>query len=259
MIRKKYPITAQLRNGTNRQYNQPGEIWFDVAHLSHTDRDTVAIDDLKFTGFSHGDLHAIFIEKQYDMLSVKGKVVLDIGANIGDSAIYFVKRGAKRVYAVEPNQVLYQLARKNIALNSMSHRIVPIFAGCSSDPSTDLFPPFLSLEELYRSCDFPPEVLKVDCEGCEYEIIMNAEDALLCSFDGILIEYHSGYRCLIRKLEDSGLIAKRVSGPTYVPQGGRQADLVTRFSNVGSKLKVSCCGSLYIGQILAENKFLRKD
>jgi 23S rRNA G2069 N7-methylase RlmK/C1962 C5-methylase RlmI len=32
----------------------------------------------------------------YEDLNVKGKVVIDVGAYIGDSAIYFALRGAKK-------------------------------------------------------------------------------------------------------------------------------------------------------------------
>jgi hypothetical protein len=36
-----------------------------------------------------------FIEEQYEPVDVKGRDVLDIGASIGDSAIYFALNGAK--------------------------------------------------------------------------------------------------------------------------------------------------------------------
>ena len=148
MKKNDYPITAKLRNGTERLYHRPEEIRFDTAHISYLNTDIVTIDDMKFIGgISNGDLLAIFVEKEYDILSVKDKIVVDIGANIGDSSIYFVKRGARKVYAIEPNQELYQLAKKNISLNSMSDtsRDSSYFAACSSKTSTYSSPPFLSL------------------------------------------------------------------------------------------------------------------
>jgi predicted O-methyltransferase YrrM len=38
----------------------------------------------------------IFEEDMYEILDVKGKIVVDVGAYIGDSAIYFALKGAKR-------------------------------------------------------------------------------------------------------------------------------------------------------------------
>ena len=43
-----------------------------------------------------------FIKEQYKWLDVEGKNVVDVGANIGDTAIYFALKGAKHVYAFEP-------------------------------------------------------------------------------------------------------------------------------------------------------------
>jgi len=45
----------------------------------------------------------IFEEGMYEMVDVKGKVVVDVGAHIGDSTIYFALKGAKRVFAIEPH------------------------------------------------------------------------------------------------------------------------------------------------------------
>jgi hypothetical protein len=49
------------------------------------------------------DLHLIsrlFGASEYDFLDFAGSVVMDIGANIGDSAIYFARRGARHVHAL---------------------------------------------------------------------------------------------------------------------------------------------------------------
>jgi hypothetical protein len=50
----------------------------------------------------------IFNYKQYDRLKhVEGNIVVDIGAGVGDSVIYFILRGASRVIALEPNRKYY--------------------------------------------------------------------------------------------------------------------------------------------------------
>ena len=256
MKRNRYPITAQLRNGIEKEYNYPAEIRFDVANISYSDSDVVTIGDTKFiSGITNGDLVAIFVDKVYDTLSVRDKVVVDIGANIADSAIYFVRRGARKVYAIEPNQELYQLAQKNILLNLMSDRIELIFVGCSSKASKNSHPPFLSLEELFKMYSIVPDVLKLDCEGCEYDIILNANNRLLRTFDVILIEYHYGYRNIIKKLINCGFVVKKLSGPTYIPQNKLQTNAGANFSVSGSELKKNYVNRLYTGYILAERTF----
>jgi hypothetical protein len=46
----------------------------------------------------------VFNYREYDRLKhVKDNVVVDIGAGVGDSVIYFILRGTKKVIALEPN------------------------------------------------------------------------------------------------------------------------------------------------------------
>ena len=50
----------------------------------------------------NGDLNGIFCEEVYGFLDVKGRYVIDVGMNMGNSAIYFAMRGAKMVMGFEP-------------------------------------------------------------------------------------------------------------------------------------------------------------
>ena len=47
-------------------------------------------------------------------------------------------------------------------------------------------------------------ILKIDCEGCEYDSILHTPDIALQRFSHIQIEYHLGYRDLKEKLEKYG-------------------------------------------------------
>ena len=67
---------------------------------------------LKFLGHQYGDILAVFYKKDYDFLNVKNKIVIDIGTNIGDTAIYFVLMGAKKVIALEPDPKIFKYAKK---------------------------------------------------------------------------------------------------------------------------------------------------
>ncbi len=50
-------------------------------------------------------IYDVFDCGEYGVLDVSGKVVIDVGASIGDSAIYFALKGARKVIAIEPHLV----------------------------------------------------------------------------------------------------------------------------------------------------------
>ena len=167
-----------------------------------------------------------FIEEQYGWLDVKGKDVIDIGANVGDSAIYFALKGAKHVYAFEPYPYSYGIAMQNIKLNKLKDRITLLNEGCSGkkeeikiDASyknlggTDLKNfengnniNITTLRRILKRFEITEEaVLKIDCEGCEYRVLLETKISDLRKFKQIQIEYHYGYLNLKRKLEEAGL------------------------------------------------------
>jgi len=76
----------------------------------------------------------IFDYGEYVLLDVKGKDIVDVGAFIGDSAIYFALRGARKVIAIEPYPGAYAEMLDNIKLNNMENVIIPINVGLASKP-----------------------------------------------------------------------------------------------------------------------------
>ena len=61
----------------------------------------------------------------------------------------------------------------------------------------------VSLDEIVKRFNLTHAALKVDCEGCEYDLILNASDEALHAFGQIIIEYHYGYRNILRALKES--------------------------------------------------------
>jgi FkbM family methyltransferase len=174
-----------------------------------------------YNGISNGDLFNIFYEKDYDSLPVKDKVVIDIGANIGDSSIYFAMSGAKKVIALEPFPKNFEVAQKNIALNGFTDKIELLNAGCCGVQNKDMVLDasakgvccqtmesslgnnihFYTLREIVDRYNIEsPAVLKLDCEGCEYDIILSNCRATLDKFSHIQIEYHYGLKYLNKHL-----------------------------------------------------------
>ena len=71
----------------------------------------------------NGDLLNVFFREDYKFLSPDRSLVIDIGANIGDTAIYFCLNNAKHVIALEPFPFSYKYALLNITSNNMNDKI----------------------------------------------------------------------------------------------------------------------------------------
>jgi FkbM family methyltransferase len=264
IIRKKYPVKGIFKNGNQvmlttffqsynfaRFQNHRNKVDYDIS------TDTVTISrpgnkELKFhDGIYNGDLFNIFLKDVYRVLPIQGKVVLDVGANIGDSSIYFALRGAAKVIALEPFPHNYEMAKKNIALNYFTDKISVILAGCSHNAGyitiSDVAKsgieshthddagykstqrvnvPSVTLQNILKEYDIEDRetILKMDCEGCEYDTILSATETVLRQFSHMLIEYHDGYTDLRERLEKSGFEVRSIKitgqpgGPTALPK-----------------------------------------
>jgi FkbM family methyltransferase len=264
VIRRKYPIKAILRNGNQLILNNHPAVSF-VATLIFSNtkgieydiiNDTVIIllsdynnsqAKVKLYGAIHnGDVFGIFVKKAYEFLPVSGVTVIDIGANIGDSSIYFVLQGAARVISLDPLPKNHEMAKKNIITNNMSDRVITILAGCGGergsiviDPKAEnetganfrldsnvqihrfgIRIPILTLNDILSQNNISSfdkcVILKMDCEGCEYDTILSTDRETLRCFSYIQIEYHKGYRNLKEKLERCGFNVT-VTKPTVAP------------------------------------------
>jgi SAM-dependent methyltransferase len=118
---------------------------------------------------------------------VDGKIVLDVGAGAGETAKFFLDRGADEVIAVEPNPEAVPLLRRN----------------SENRPITVIDKPFdPSMLQL------PHDFLKMDIEGYEMELI--TEGALNWYHKPCAIEAHG--RLVVNKLSEAGFIGEEVSG-----------------------------------------------
>ncbi|MFA4983622.1 MAG: FkbM family methyltransferase, partial [Candidatus Micrarchaeia archaeon] len=175
---------------------------------------------------------------EYPAVDVRGRVVVDVGANIGDTAIYFALNGASKVVAFEPFSDLAAMARKNILRNGLGKNVEIVEAGvsnktasihlengggahsASSQVSEGASPgkskiELLSLSDVVEKYAISEAVLKLDCEGAEYGIILDAGAPLLRRFRAILVEYHYGYENLAKKLESAGFKVRLHGPPKY--------------------------------------------
>lgn len=219
VLAKKYPLTAITYDGTTKIFASYVELYNDLMRIRYeAQEDLVYVDNLIFYGGkTNGDIAGIFRDNEYSNLPVKDSVVLDIGANIGDSAIYFASKGAKKVLAIEPDKMCHDFALKNIEANGLSDAIKIVHGAIVSDndcKKENSNITLLTLQDMINNYGTVPTILKMDCEGCEYETLLNTPQEVLRNFTNLKIEYHYGYRNLIKKLKSSGFMTRH-TWPTY--------------------------------------------
>lgn len=60
----------------------------------------------------------------------EGAVILDIGTNVGNHALWFAKyKSARKIYVFEPNPEVLKVLRSNIELNGIEEQLVTDFLG----------------------------------------------------------------------------------------------------------------------------------
>ena len=237
-IKNKKTIKIKLRNGIS--LTVPREMVFFIKELSRTNKLRNGFEFDSYNGvltFSYSGklIKMKFYESDkfngefasflgdYDFLEpIEGNTVLDVGANIGDSSIWFAIKGASTVIALEPYRWSFNMAMKNIEINNLFERVTILNAGYGPTGEIELedlitnigtelkeykggiktrlftLKDILSKNEFVINGDL---LLKMDCEGCEYNLL-NEEPDTLRMFKRIIIEYHYGYEKLIAKLKD---------------------------------------------------------
>jgi SAM-dependent methyltransferase len=142
----------------------------------------------------------------YGRPDLKDRIVIDVGAAIGDTALYFCGLGAERVYAFDPDKAMAELARENVSLNGLEGRIIVLEQAATADLIDDIIKSTTPEDRRF--------FLKVDCEGCEYELLRELlSKNLLSRIDEIILEYHFG--------------------PNFEQVAGREKDLINYLEKAG--------------------------
>jgi FkbM family methyltransferase len=156
-----------------------------------------------------------------DLLPVRGKNVLDIGACSGDSTVWFAIQGAKKVLAVEADKESAWLAQRNVGHNRLKsvyvlHRAVAkegnskVGLQRGSNPGMYKTVPgaeveTISLNELLDFFDGEPVVLKMDVEGAEAAVVEGLDIAHAGQIERGIMEEHADMHSRLRKLGLGGL------------------------------------------------------
>lgn len=138
-------------------------------------------------------------------VDLAGRTVVDVGANVGDSTLFFASLGA-RVVAYEPDPANFQRLRANVARNpGLASRIRLVeqavgtdgpvrfhsglggASGMHEEGGTVIEVPSVSLKTLVASLGDPrPALLKADCKGAEFAMAAQRE---IRAFERVSIEY----------------------------------------------------------------------
>lgn len=189
------------------------------------------------------------LDRFYERFDVKpdnGWVIVDVGAGIGDFAIDIARRFSESlVFAFEPAPDSFALLQENVALNHLQnvrafccavgaergttsldvdvreavmYRAAP---GGDTDGPGQIRVPVISLDDVFSQCELRRcDLLKIDCEGGEYDILLHASPETLAKIRHISLEYHEGVTAfshdhLVRELERHGFQVRIQPNPAH--------------------------------------------
>lgn len=201
-------------------------------------RDNVKLKCRLKEGYDLGHVLEIFEAETY-LQSFQNSTVIDIGASTADSSIYFAIKGAREVYGIEPMKESFDLAVYNVKINNLESKIHLINAALSNttgkieltistkNPNANSINPTetvkkgginfdskrvvdsVSLKDIISRYSLSKiDLLKIDCEGCEYSVLQCVEEETLAKINNIILEFHDGVQFLADMLKNLGYNVK---------------------------------------------------
>ncbi len=124
----------------------------------------------------------------YRYLDVKNKIILEFGADIGSSASWFLRHGARNVYSVEGNRAWFDQLVKNA--EKMDRRCCPIYSFITSSRQIQAIMDSVGKIDL----------LHMDIEGAE-KYLLDLTDEVWKRIDQYSIEVHKELGLLLNFVE----------------------------------------------------------
>jgi FkbM family methyltransferase len=190
-----------------------------------------------------------FIDKFYERFgTVIGDQwrIIDIGAGIGEFTIFAAAGSPNNlVYAFEPYPDSFTLLQKNVEANKITNvemfpqaisdktgtmaldisggeplQIKSESVGTTHSQANQIEVPSLSLAEAIEQLKLDKcELVKLDCEGAEYPILLNTPRSVLDKIDRIIMEYHDvgsfTHHDLVEHLSRHGFTVRTYSNPVH--------------------------------------------
>lgn len=204
---------------------------------NHKDGFLVSFDGLKMYIESLEEFHIlneVFVKQDYGFKTNNRSILIDIGVNIGTTSLFFSKyRYIDKIYGFEPVEITYNQAKYNLELNKGIHKVEflknvglgkndrketfffsskikgntglrgtlsPSYSQANSTDEVEvqLKDASAELSKIIDANDNKKIIVKMDCEGAEYEILENLKASnVLNKIDVILLEWHDdGYELI---------------------------------------------------------------
>jgi FkbM family methyltransferase len=183
-----------------------------------------------------------------------GWTVIDVGAGLGDFTLFSARVNSTHVLAFEPFPESFVLLKENVAVNKAEN--VDVFSEAVDSAEGTLLLDLAGGEPLqFQSRNAPVtqpdsqitvrarslsdavlqtgqgtcDLLKLDCEGAEYNIIMKSPPEVLGNIQRIVMEYHDGvtaysHRDLVKFLTNQGFKVQAFSNPVHKNLGYLRAE-----------------------------------
>lgn len=182
-------------------------------------------------GNDFGHLNEIYLDKVYGD-NYANKNVIDVGMSNGDSSIYFAKEGSKRTVGIEPDKRSFNLAIKNIKASKVEDKVVALNKALNvtnenvklivydknpnansvaknnmvslKDTKSEENVEAIRLKDVIDTFNEEQiDLLKLDCEGCEYAILRDLDKESFKKIRNLSMEFHNGLQDLQEILENN--------------------------------------------------------
>jgi FkbM family methyltransferase len=160
-----------------------------------------------------GTMAVVFVRREYGPVK-RFRTIVDIGAHIGTFGIYAAQSCPEaRIFCYEPEARNFELLNYNIRQNKLKGHITAynsavastvgqrqLAVGHSLSNSFYIVPnganhqsvQCTTLEDILEDHDLDSiDLLKMNCEGAEYEILETCSDDILRQIQNIRLEYHN--------------------------------------------------------------------
>jgi FkbM family methyltransferase len=167
--------------------------------------------------------------------------IIDVGANFGAATVWFATRAPQaRIISIEPGAAARELLDSNLVRNGLTDRVQVMAVALGSERRRAQFEEaemsiqshlvkgategpgnvaVIRLDDVFREAGIErADIVKIDCEGGEYDILPDASDDVLARIGCIAGEYHPSEgaqpEAIVRRLEAGGFAVDVRRHPT---------------------------------------------